>query len=141
MKAYSHSKFRKNNGLDDPSINLTPLIDVVFVVLVMFIIVAPLLEIDSIQLAGSSGLDHRPLDPNTSHIHIHVQADDTILINKHVVPQGQLKEYLQFLKQQVPNERPQVYHDKRARFGTYQNLKNSLEELGFEEMDIILQPS
>lgn len=39
---------------DDANVNLTPLIDVVFVVLIMFILVAPLVEIDRIQLAHAT---------------------------------------------------------------------------------------
>ncbi len=37
---------------EEASINLTPLIDVVFVVLIIFILIAPMLELDRIQLAS-----------------------------------------------------------------------------------------
>ena len=45
----------REEGSEELHINLTPLIDVVFVLLIMFIVIAPLLELDRIQLASSAG--------------------------------------------------------------------------------------
>ncbi len=39
-----------------------------------------------------------------------------------------------------PESRPQIFHDKNAKFGTYQTVKNALEAAGFSEMDLILKP-
>ena len=48
---------------EEPSINMTPLIDVVFVVLVMFIIIAPILNIDRIDLAqGAATVERSQID-------------------------------------------------------------------------------
>ena len=35
-----------SRAIEEPTVNLTPLIDVVFVILIMFIVVAPLLELE-----------------------------------------------------------------------------------------------
>jgi len=43
-------------------------------------------------------------------------------------------------KREMPTQIPQVFHDKNAHFGTYQMVKNAVEEAGFEQMDIILKP-
>lgn len=39
---------------EDPSVNLTPLIDIVFVILMAFMIAMPLIKIDRISLATGS---------------------------------------------------------------------------------------
>jgi len=123
----------------EPTINITPLIDVVFVILIAFIIVAPLLERDQVQLA--SGENHEAVSMHeTSPITIHVRADNTILINGRQIASNDLKKELFNEHQLHPNAHPQVFHDKRAQFGTYQSLKNTLEQLGFDEMDIVLAP-
>ncbi len=141
MKASLYRKIKKNHSLGDPSINLTPLIDVVFVILVMFIIIAPLLELDEVQLAKGSELDSTAFQSESSLIRIHVKSDDTIFINNESVPVERLKKRLTEAKDKLPGQRPQVFHDKRATFGIYQTLKNTLEEVGYTDMDIILQPS
>ena len=43
-----------NSVTDESIVNLTPLIDVVFVVLIMFIVVAPLLEMEQVELADGT---------------------------------------------------------------------------------------
>jgi biopolymer transport protein ExbD len=134
---------KKEEGLQEPSINLTPLIDVVFVVLIAFILVAPLLEKDQVQLAPSGDASsHIPLSmKDASPIQVHVRADNTIVFNGVPTTFDDLPRKLSVAKQQFPHARPQVLHDKRAHFGTYQALKNCLERVGFEEMDIVLAPS
>ncbi len=123
-------------------INLMPLIDVVFVVLIMFVVIAPMLELDRIQLAASAahGLKEAAVVQENSPISIHVHADDTILFNKRPVSEVQLIALLKNAKHQHPREIPQLFHDKKAHFGTYQIVKNAVETAGFEQLDIILQP-
>jgi biopolymer transport protein ExbD len=134
---------RRTVDLQEPVINLTPLIDVVFVVLIAFILVAPLLDRDQVQLASVANVpSHVPLSmKEASPIQIHVRADNTILLSGIPTSLEDLPQKLFIARQQFPHAHPQVFHDKRAHFGTYQALKNCLERAGFDEMDIVLSPS
>jgi biopolymer transport protein ExbD len=133
----------ESRSIEEPAINLTPLIDVVFVILIMFIVVAPLLDLDRVELADAA------LAPNdkaisvqeSSPITIHVRQDNTIAFNGQTVTIGQLTEKLKQAKKLHPKARPQLFHDKKAHFGTYQAIKNSAEAAGFQQMDIILKPA
>lgn len=134
-------KKRKNqtyNSLDENLINLTPLIDVVFVVLISFIIIAPLLEADHIDLATSTVRSDKNV--SKTNIVLKVKEDNSILINNRLVTLFELGKLLKEKKQINPKDTPQLYHDKKACFGTYQSIKNLVEAAGFEQMDIILQP-
>lgn len=127
--------------VDEPIINLTPLIDVVFVILIMFILIAPLLELDRIELAKPSAVQEVGKVNEASPIAIHVLRDNTIWLNGRDVGLVLLAEELKTLKVRFPAVRPQLFHDKNAYFGTYQSVKNALEEAGFEQLDLILKPS
>ena len=123
-------------------VNLTPLIDVVFVVLILFILVAPLLELDRVTLANSAAEGEKqalPIQENAP-IKIHVFADNTIWVNNTLIEGNDLYPFMKRCKEQMPATIPQIYHDKEAFFGTYQTVKNALEAAGFEEMDVILKP-
>ena len=128
---------------EEPVVNLTPLIDVVFVVLIMFIVVAPMLELDRVELAKAreDSRDVMGVTHDSGNLAIYVRQDNTIWFqNKHVTA----KELVILLKQAkglASQSRPQVFHDHRAHFGTYQNVQNALEMAGVLEMDIILKPS
>lgn len=123
---------------DEPMINLTPLIDVVFVVLILFIIIAPLLERDRVQLAP--GGEREAVDVKEDYpIKIHVEADDSIRYNKMLVTLDVLEAKLRDDLSKYPKARPLLFHDKDAKFGTYQAVKNTVEAAGFGEMDVVLQ--
>lgn len=131
-----------SNSVDEASPNLTPLIDVVFVVLIMFIIIAPMLEIDKVKLADAPARTQNQSTSvqEASPITIHVRSDDSIWFNAIQVRPEALLALLKSAKNKAPNRTPQLFHDKKASFGTYQVIKNAVELAGFEELDVILQP-
>lgn len=129
--------------IEEPTVNLTPLIDVVFVILIMFIVIAPLLEMDKIELADAlSGSEDRHTSvQDSSPISIHVHKDNTIWFNKQKVSSAQLTALLKDAKKRYPNARPQLFHDRSGHFGTYQTVKNAAEAAGFSQLDVILKPN
>lgn len=134
-------KFRslpEEDSVDESLINLTPLIDVVFVVLIAFMLIAPILDIDSVDLATSGGTEKKEVQ--TGPISIAVHADNSIWFKGKKVNLKELAALLQQEKKRHPNAVPQVVHDKKAEFGTYQAVKNTLESVGFQQMDIVLKP-
>lgn len=127
---------------EEPLINLTPLIDVVFVILIGFIMMAPLLEIDHLELANaSSEATHESVAvQETSPIALHVRRDNSIWYEKKEVAIGDLPPLMREAKRHHPNATPQLFHDRKGYFETYQSVKNALEEAGFEKVDIVLNP-
>lgn len=138
----SRISFSGYSTIEEPTVNLTPLIDVVFVILIMFIVIAPLLELDKIELAEgpSSPLHATQSVQENSPISIHVFQDNTIKFNDRTVALTQLPLLLKQAREQYPKATPQVFHDRQAHFGTYQAVKNAVEEAGFPHMEIILKP-
>lgn len=127
----------------EPTINITPLVDVVFVILIAFIVIAPLLEMDRVELASGGQIpSHLPVRfEDASQIQIHVQRDNTILFNHEEVTLAELMAHLSKAKSIYPDARAQLFHHKQAYFGTYQAVKNALEAAEFKEVDIVLSPS
>lgn len=138
----STSLFPEEEPFDEPLINLTPLIDVVFVVLISFMIIAPVIDTDRVQLAP--GLANRAKDSvsmqSSSALTIIVRADNSIWVDRRQVTLSDLEKWLRGEKKSRPRAIPKLIHDSRAQFGTYQSVKNRIEACGFEEMDVILQP-
>lgn len=133
----------KVGEIEEPAINLTPLIDVVFVILIMFILVAPILELDRVDLADAGSANSGPTTEvhETSPIAIHVSKSNGITFNNKRVNLSQLPSLLVEARRKYPRARPQLFHDRQAQFGTYQSVKNAVEAAGFKTMDIILKPS
>lgn len=132
-----------NLPVEEPQINLTALIDVVFVILIMFILIAPLLELDRVELAEAPKATSDPTISvqESSPLSLHVRSDNSIWINKEPIKIDFLVDKLKKAKVLFPKVRPQLFHDRKAEFGTYQKVKNALEQAGYLEVDIVLKPS
>lgn len=126
--------------VEQPQVNLTPLIDVVFVILIMFIVVAPLLEVDQVELA-SGPTEGVTYVQDQSVITVHVRKDNSLWLNNKQITLAALTEFFVLARQQYPTATPQLFHDRNAPFGTYQAIKNAAESAGFDQMEVILSPS
>lgn len=126
---------------EEPHINLTPLIDVVFVVLIAFMILAPLLEIDQVELAEAPSASQKKESlQEASILAIAVRRNNTIWVGGKQIALSDLDAWLKTEKLRHPGRIPKLFQDKRAEFGTYQAVKNRIEACGFEELDVVLQP-
>jgi biopolymer transport protein ExbD len=131
---------RRDSAFPEAEMNLTPLIDVVFVVLIIFIIIAPMLELDRVELASAPPAKQGSAAPESSSIMIHVKQDNTIWYGGRMVNCQQLTQLLKEARKTSGSRVPQLFQDKRAAFGTYQTVKNAIEVAGYEQMDVILKP-
>jgi biopolymer transport protein ExbD len=85
------------------SINVTPLVDVVLVLLIIFMLVAPILS-ESLELASATP---RPV-PSTSEIdqiRVTIRADGTVLLNGRLVEAGAVEAAIRAELRSAP-ERP-----------------------------------
>jgi len=130
---------QSSSPIEEAWINLMPLIDVVFVVLIMFIVIAPMLDIDQIDLAeGTTRVKEADLKKELS---IHVRADNSIWFNKKQINLDELLNLLTESYSQNPLSSFQVFHDRNATFGTYQEIRNVGQKAGYGHMDVVLKPN
>lgn len=120
---------------DEHFINLTPLIDVVFVVLISFIVIAPILQGEKVALAPAGETSEKLSSENKTTIY--VLEDNTFSFHQKKLGFVELKQTL-IQHKKKSDAIPCIYHDEKASFGTYQRLKNLLESLGYLEMDVVL---
>lgn len=126
--------FHEEEGEESP-INLTPLIDVVFVLLITFMLLAPILHVDHVELATSGILNKS--QPEQTLLTLSIKADNTIWFQGKKLEASQIKSVLQAEKKR--NQQPQLIADKNCHFGTYQDVKNLFEECGFQQLDVVLK--
>jgi biopolymer transport protein ExbD len=135
-----HLQLPEEDLPDEPLVNLTPLIDVVFVVLISFMLIAPLLDIDSIALAPSGPASKKESPAANSPLAISIRMDNSVWFQGQKMNLETLEKHLLLEKKRRPTETPQVIPDARSHFETYAQVKNVLEACGFEQMDIVLRP-
>ena len=92
----------EGDSIDEPLINLTPLIDVVFVVLITFMLIAPILNTDNVELA--QGGHAQKGGAQSSAISISVHADNSIWFASQKVTLSQLEQRLKEEKRLHPEQ-------------------------------------
>lgn len=122
---------------EEPLINLTPLIDVVFVLLITFMLIAPILNVDHVDLAPSGTTTKK--EASHTPLAITLRSDNSIWFRGNHLTLKQLEETIKSEKLLHPGQSPQLIADKNSHFGVYQEVKNILEACGFEQMDVVLQ--
>lgn len=142
MRKHRVLSYQLQGGDEEPLLNLTPLIDVVFVVLILFILIAPMLETDKVQLAAAATTENKEKKstPEAGPLAIYVHSDNSIWVRSKKITTEQLLTLLKQERTTHPNQTPQLFQDKKAQFGIYQQIKNAVEMAGFEELDVILEP-
>ena len=127
----------------DINASLTPLIDVIFVILIVFIICAPILKVDNVTLVKSSKKNNANYvqDESVDKFEIHVLKNNSLLLNGKKTTLEELKKTLASKKNQNQHLTPKIFHDQYAFFKTYQQLKEVLESSGIKSMDLVLEPS
>jgi biopolymer transport protein ExbD len=120
-------------------INLTPLIDVVFVVLISFMMIAPLLNVDRVELAAA-GEKAEKISSQSSALCICIHANNSISVGKRETSLRELELLLKTEKKIHPKDTPVLLCDKSGSFGTYNQVKNLIEAAGFDQLDVALKP-
>ncbi len=126
----------------EPVINLTPLIDVVFVILIVFLVAAPLLELEQIEIAAAPPHQTGASTSvqTSSPVTVYVRQDDSIWFEGQQHQAPELRAVLQEAHVRYPAVVPQLVQDRRSQFGTYQQVKNAFEGAGYHELELILRP-
>jgi biopolymer transport protein ExbD len=125
MKKFSKSAHHSLNEL-----NITPLLDLAFVLLVIFIITTPQM-MNNLEMNLPSGKPPPPQKEKPKINHIVVDAKGQTFLNDQAVTVAQLRDDLQQLKSDNPDLRVVV---KGADEVDYQNMINVLDVL--QQLDI-----
>lgn len=133
---------RNQRDEEDPQVNMTPLLDVLFVLLMLFILIAPFLQLDRVQLVGTIVEAKNLTTANfetRSELLIEVDSKDQILINNQSIDITKLENTLKALALNSEKIVPLLIEDQKSTFGTFEMIKQTLEKLGFKQLDVVLK--
>ncbi len=127
--AIQAAKSRKSGAT--PEINVTPLVDVVLVLLIIFMVVTPALnEGAGIELPQVTTPDSKPKQSNP--IEVTIAPDGTTLLEQQKIEPSQLKGKLVELHQQQPERTLVLTSDQGMRWGRMRSAFLELQQIGFK---------
>jgi biopolymer transport protein ExbD len=120
----------KNKGAT-PEINITPLVDVVLVLLIIFMVVAPALnEGAQIELPKVLTPDTRPKDLHP--IEVTIAPDGTTVVEKQNISPKELKATLVALHEKDPTRSLMLKSDEGMKWGKMRSTFLDLQNIGFK---------
>ena len=116
-------------------INVTPFVDVMLVLLIVFMVTAPLLTVGvPVDLpktrAPALGQDREPLS-------ITIKRDGTIFLQKEPIPENQLVDRLMAVAANGYNQRIFVRGDTQANYGKVMQVMGLLAAAGFTHIGLV----
>jgi biopolymer transport protein ExbD len=130
---------RLDHGTDELTevhdINVTPFIDVMLVLLIIFMVAAPLATVDvPVDLPASTALpQQRPPKP----VYLTIKADGTVAIGDDSVPRDSLPSALANATGGDKTQRIFVRGDKAVSYGDVMQVMNALRDSGYLKLGLV----
>ena len=121
--------FEATAETDQSEVNLTPMLDVVFIMLVFFVVTATFLNETGVPVALPAGGELPSAEIET--IVVRVEPGSSFVINGRPVSRSGLVSYLQYLQSRSPDANFAVLVDSDARLGDTVSAIDAGRQLGF----------
>jgi biopolymer transport protein TolR len=129
-----NSRRRSNHGTMS-DINVTPLVDVMLVLLIVFMVAAPLMTVGvPIQLPKA---DAKQLNTSTEPLTISVQADRKVFLQDTQIPLEELAAKLQALAKNGNEEQLMVRGDTNVPYGAIMEVMGVLNSAGYSKIGLV----
>lgn len=137
--AFGGGDFNSGNNAPMSEINMTPLVDVMLVLLIIFIVTAPLMtqaiKVDLPQV-NAAALDQKP-----ETIRLTVKADGTIYWNDATVTEEQLKTRMEAASKTEPQPEVHMSADKEAKYEKVAEVMGAARDAGLAKFGFVTSPS
>jgi len=139
MIGSGHGVGAANHTAPMSEINTTPLVDVMLVLLVIFIITAPLLtHAVKIDLPQASS---QPLPEKPEVISVAIDASGKVYWNDAPMVQGELKVKLQQIANQKPQPELNIRADKETRYQILAEVMADAQNAGVTKLGFVSEPN
>jgi biopolymer transport protein TolR len=118
-------------------INVTPMVDVMLVLLIIFMVAAPLLTVGvPIELPQAKG---KQLESNKEPLTISVAANGDVFIGETKVPLNEIAEKLKSISKNGVDEQIFVRGDKGITYGTVMQVMGRISAGGFKKVSLVTE--
>lgn len=121
-------------------INVTPLVDVMLVLLVIFMVTAPIMtESVDVTLPSSGPASSVPVEEGRAVV-VSVTADGSVFLNDTVVMEGELASQVLALVTAKPESVVYVRGDEAGTYGNVVEVVAALKEAGISKLGLLTRP-
>jgi len=130
---------RDNNRSTMSQINVTPLVDVMLVLLIIFMVTAPMMQ-QGVQV-NLPKADTKGLPPQEETVIVTIEKSGKSFINKEEVPQSELKAKLSGMFAARSKKEVFLKADKDVPYGEVVKTMAEIKGAGIERLGMVTEPS
>ncbi|MGE0830196.1 MAG: ExbD/TolR family protein [Hyphomonadaceae bacterium] len=132
-RSRAHGRKSRNS-----SINVTPFVDVMLVLLIVFMVTAPLLTVGvPVELPRT---DAKQLDAETEPLTVTIRADGTIYLQETQVEKANLLGQLSAIAREGYERRVFIRADSGAAYGTVAEIMAMMSSAGYRNLGLVTDP-
>jgi TolR protein len=120
-------------------INVTPLVDVMLVLLIIFMVVTPMLQ-KGVPVNLPVTEDPEKTPDTEKQLQISVKADGTVYIGPSAVRKEQVESTLKDIQSRTPDREVAVKGDRLVKYGDVLDVLKACREVGFNDVGLVSQP-
>jgi biopolymer transport protein TolR len=128
----------KRNGATIAQINVTPLVDVMLVLLVIFMVTAPIIQ-QGVQVNLPAARSNA-IPGTEEHLVVTVAKNGRIYLNDNVMTSGELGSKLRAIVKSQPNKQVYLRADQDVRYGLVMQTIAEIKQAGIERLGMVTRP-
>ena len=124
---------------DESSIDLTPMLDVVFILLIFFVVTASFIKDSALDLTGQDP-NQNPPPPNPDQPQnalVQIDANNTIFLNQERIDISAVRARIASVRAENPAASVIIRPDGRSAANTLVNIMNAAREAGVDTISVV----
>lgn len=119
-------------------INVTPFVDVMLVLLIVFMVAAPMM-IEGVEVSLPQATS-KPMETEQEQLIVTVNKDGEIFLNDYKVALGELKEKLDLIIKGQSDREVYLRADKEIPYGIVVRVMSEIKDSGVERLGMVTEP-
>ena len=128
---------RQSKQADEASVDLTPMLDVVFILLIFFIVTSTFIQEEALGLEPPPPPSQAESNPDQSAILIYVGEDNLITVNGRLTDIGGVRANMERLRAENPESALIIQAHPRARTGTIVKIRDEAYNAQMSRVNIV----
>lgn len=128
----------ERNGDAISQINVTPLVDVMLVLLVIFMVTAPILQ-QGVRV-NLPRVEAGPIEGNDEQLVVTVTAREAVVLNDAPMSIPELQAKLRGILSERPDRKVFLRADTDARYGQVMKVLSSIRQAGVQKLGMVTEP-